>query len=42
MIFSTPPLETPTTAESLLSLRKRIEESIGHSREIDGPCKHNI
>jgi hypothetical protein len=34
--FLHPQLETPTRAENLLSLRKRIEESIAHSGEIDG------
>jgi len=31
--FLHPQPETPTTAENLLSLRKRIEESIAHSGE---------
>jgi hypothetical protein len=42
VIFSTPwlkPLETPKTAENLMSLRKRIEESIAQGRETDAPCK---
>ncbi|KAH9205436.1 hypothetical protein DL95DRAFT_491157, partial [Leptodontidium sp. 2 PMI_412] len=40
--FLYPQLETPTTAENLMSLRKRIEESIAHSREVDSPCKRDI
>lgn len=37
-----PQLETLTTAENLMSLRKRIEESIAHSGEVDGPYKRDI
>lgn len=40
--FLYPQLETPTTAENLMSLRKRIEESIAHSGEVNGPCKRGI
>jgi hypothetical protein len=40
--FLHPQLKTPTIAENLLSLCKRIEESIAHSKEINGPYKRNI
>jgi hypothetical protein len=43
--FLQPQLETPTTAESMLSLRKRIKratESVAHGRGIDAPCKSYI
>jgi hypothetical protein len=40
--FLQPQLETPKTAESLMSLRKRIEESIAQGGEFDGPCKSDI
>jgi hypothetical protein len=37
--FLQPQVETPKTLESLMSLRKRIEESIAQSGDFDGPCK---
>ena len=40
--FLQPQLETPKSAESLMSLCKRIEESIAQDRELDGPCKSYI
>ncbi|KAH6661860.1 hypothetical protein B0J14DRAFT_611551 [Halenospora varia] len=35
-------LGTPKTAENLMFLRKRIEESIAQGGEISGPCKTYI
>jgi hypothetical protein len=40
--FLYPQLETLIIVENLMSLRKRIEESIAHSGVIDGPCKRDI
>ena len=37
-----PQLETPTTSESLMSLRRQIDESIAQGRELDGSCKFHI
>ncbi|KAN0117098.1 hypothetical protein V8E51_003075 [Hyaloscypha variabilis] len=35
-------LETPTTSESLMSLRRQIDESIARGRALDGSCKLHI
>ena len=37
--FLQPQLETPKTAESLMSLRRQIEEGITQGREINSHCK---
>ncbi|KAN0101934.1 hypothetical protein V8E51_012444, partial [Hyaloscypha variabilis] len=35
-------LETPTTSESLMSLRRQIDESIAQGRALDSSCKLHI
>jgi hypothetical protein len=37
--FLQPQLETLKTAESLMSLHRRIEEGITKGRELNSPCK---